>query len=64
SPSGSPRISRPTSRSSIPMLNGDLAGIEVREGSPFINEAQIVATDIEASNGIIHVIDAVLLPPQ
>lgn len=28
-----------------------------------INGANIVATDIEASNGVIHVIDAVLLPP-
>jgi uncharacterized surface protein with fasciclin (FAS1) repeats len=28
-----------------------------------IDEATIVATDIEASNGVIHVIDAVILPP-
>ena len=28
-----------------------------------INDATIVATDIEASNGVIHVIDAVILPP-
>ncbi len=31
-------------------------------GNVFINEAQIVITDIEASNGVIHVIDTVLLP--
>lgn len=53
-----------TGRSSLPMLSGDVASIEVRDGSAYIDEAQIVATDIEASNGIIHVIDAVLLPPQ
>ncbi len=29
-----------------------------------INEATIVTTDIEASNGVIHVIDAVMLPPE
>jgi uncharacterized surface protein with fasciclin (FAS1) repeats len=29
-----------------------------------INGAKIVATDIEASNGVIHVIDAVILPPE
>jgi uncharacterized surface protein with fasciclin (FAS1) repeats len=29
-----------------------------------INEAQIVTTDIAASNGVIHVIDAVILPPE
>jgi uncharacterized surface protein with fasciclin (FAS1) repeats len=28
-----------------------------------INKADVVKTDIEASNGVIHVIDAVLLPP-
>ena len=29
-----------------------------------INDAQVIITDIEASNGVIHVIDAVLLPPE
>src|SRR5690606_20732483 len=30
----------------------------------FLNESvQVIITDVEASNGIIHVIDAVLLPP-
>ena len=28
-----------------------------------INDANIVATDVKASNGVIHVIDAVILPP-
>ena len=28
-----------------------------------INNAKVIKTDIEASNGVIHVIDAVLLPP-
>ena len=34
------------------------------DGSVMINDATIVTTDIEASNGVIHVIDAVLLPPS
>ncbi len=33
------------------------------DGSVYINEAMVTTTDIEASNGIIHVIDAVILPP-
>jgi transforming growth factor-beta-induced protein len=33
------------------------------EGMVKINDASIVATDIEASNGVIHVIDSVILPP-
>ncbi len=44
------------------MANGDLSTISVRDGSPYINDARIIATDIMASNGVIHVIDAVILP--
>ena len=32
--------------------------------APMIEKAKITATDIECSNGIIHVIDAVILPPS
>jgi len=35
----------------------------VHDGSPWINGARIVIPDVRASNGVIHVIDAVLLPP-
>jgi uncharacterized surface protein with fasciclin (FAS1) repeats len=28
-----------------------------------VNGANVIATDVEASNGVIHVIDAVILPP-
>jgi uncharacterized surface protein with fasciclin (FAS1) repeats len=34
------------------------------EGGARINQANIVATDIMTSNGVIHVIDAVILPPS
>jgi uncharacterized surface protein with fasciclin (FAS1) repeats len=37
--------------------------IAVEEGNVKINDARVVKTDIECSNGVIHVIDAVLLPP-
>ena len=37
--------------------------ITVNEGQVKINNANVVKTDIECSNGVIHVIDAVLLPP-
>jgi uncharacterized surface protein with fasciclin (FAS1) repeats len=29
-----------------------------------VNDANVVTADIEASNGVIHVIDKVILPPQ
>jgi len=45
-----------------PTLQGTDVAIEVRDGNVFINNSQVVMADIPASNGIIHVIDAVLLP--
>lgn len=43
--------------------NGDRLDLNLRDGSLFVNDSQLVATDIRGNNGIIHVIDAVLLPP-
>ena len=34
----------------------------VAGGNAYVNDAQIVMADVDASNGVIHVIDAVLLP--
>jgi uncharacterized surface protein with fasciclin (FAS1) repeats len=45
-------------------VNGASAKISVMGGKPMIGAAHIVSTDIAASNGVIHVIDTVLLPPQ
>ena len=43
-------------------VNGDNVTIHVKDGKVTVNSANIIAS-IPASNGIIHVIDAVLLPP-
>ena len=45
-------------------VQGEPVSITVEGDSVRINEANVVITDIVASNGVIHVIDAVLLPPQ
>ena len=42
---------------------GGKVAFTVADGKVMINGVNIVATDIEASNGVIHVIDAVILPP-
>jgi uncharacterized surface protein with fasciclin (FAS1) repeats len=34
----------------------------VKDGEVFINNARVIATDVQAANGIIHVIDTVLVP--
>lgn len=44
-------------------VQGSEAKISVMGGVPMINQAHIVKTDIIAKNGVIHVIDAVILPP-
>lgn len=50
------------SLSSAATVNGASVKIEVDGGTVFVDGAEVVTTDIEASNGIIHVIDAVLTP--
>jgi transforming growth factor-beta-induced protein len=44
------------------MVNGEMADINVADGKVTIDGALISKTDIAASNGIIHVIDSVMLP--
>ena len=43
---------------------GQNVTIKVMDGKVYINDAQVIITDIKAGNGVIHVIDTVLLPPQ
>ncbi len=43
-------------------LNGQRANIEVRSGKVYVDNALVTATDIDCTNGVIHVIDTVILP--
>ena len=45
-------------------VSGHEATIEVRDGSVYIAGAKVLTTDVRASNGVIHVIETVMLPPQ
>lgn len=53
-----------TALNSAPTVLGKDVAIKVDMGNVYINEAKVIITDIETSNGVIHVIDAVLLPPS
>ena len=44
-------------------VSGDTVGIQVNGGTVMLDKARVVKTDISTSNGVIHVIDSVLLPP-
>ena len=43
-------------------VNGQDVQITVADSGVQVNDANVVKTDIEASNGVIHVIDTVILP--
>ena len=36
--------------------------VQVKDGNVFINESQVTTPDVQASNGVIHIIDTVLIP--
>jgi uncharacterized surface protein with fasciclin (FAS1) repeats len=44
-------------------VNGEMIGVKADGGSVMINDAKVTAADVAASNGVIHVIDTVILPP-
>ena len=45
-------------------VNGKMLDIETKGDAVMVNDAKVTATDIGASNGVIHVIDTVILPPK
>lgn len=45
-------------------VEGTPVNIQVSDGSVMVNEAMVTEPDIQASNGVIHAIDQVILPPQ
>ena len=49
---------------SVTTVNGADITITINGDTVAINNATVVTTDIQATNGIIHVIDTVLLPPS
>merc|ERR1712003_591604 len=44
-------------------LEGQDVEARISSKGVFINQAKVITADVEASNGVVHVIDAVLMPP-
>lgn len=53
-----------TSQDGTTSLQGEEIEFSVKEGKVFVDQAEVVQADIAASNGVIHVIDQVILPGQ
>lgn len=45
-------------------VEGAAVKIRVRKGRVYVDNARVVTPDVRASNGIIHVVNRVLLPPS
>lgn len=45
-------------------LSGDSVNVSIENGQLVVNDAKVVANDVAASNGVIHVIDTVLMPQR
>lgn len=50
------------SLSSAPTVNGSDLAVRVEDGMVYINDSKVIKTDIVTSNGVIHVVDTVILP--
>ena len=46
----------------VKTVNGQELTVSIKDGEVKINGAKVVMADVEASNGVIHAIDAVLIP--
>jgi uncharacterized surface protein with fasciclin (FAS1) repeats len=49
---------------SVKTVEGSSVTIKAEGGKVMVNDATVTQTDIKASNGVIHVIDKVILPPN
>ena len=53
-----------TKLDSAETLQGESISIAVKDGKVFVDNAEVITADVSASNGVIHVIDQVILPGQ
>jgi uncharacterized surface protein with fasciclin (FAS1) repeats len=61
---GAVKASQVVKLTSAKTVQGQAVAIKVSNGTVSVEHAKVVKTDIETSNGVIHVIDSVILPKQ
>jgi len=48
----------------IGMVNGDNVTVSIKDGKVWLNNSAMIVASVQASNGMVHIIDGVLLPPS
>ena len=61
--SGKVTAAKVAKRTSVKTLNGKAVRIRLSDANVFVNAAKVTTPDVMASNGVIHVINRVLIPP-
>ncbi len=59
---GKYKASKVVNKNQLDSLNGSSIAVQVSDSGVMVDNAMVTATDIKASNGIIHVIDNVIIP--
>lgn len=57
-------FSTATTLTSATALNGQEISVSVKTGALFLNDSRVIDNDIKTANGIVHVVDSVMLPPE
>jgi uncharacterized surface protein with fasciclin (FAS1) repeats len=48
----------------VATVEGEQLSIDASDGAVMVDNAKVVQADVEADNGVIHVIDTVMMPPS
>lgn len=48
----------------VATVEGKSVTVSMKDGKVFINDAEVVKADVKTSNGVIHVINRVIMPPK
>ncbi len=62
--SGAVKADQVTKLNEARTVNGAMVKVSTKGDKVLVNDARVVKADIPASNGVIHVIDKVILPPE
>lgn len=62
--SGDAIMAKDVKTMNLSTAEGSPLTVKVQDGGVWVNNAKVIKTDVAASNGVIHWIDTVLMPPE